>query len=186
MSIATSKRRTLTAEEFLDRAEVPNSELIQGQVVEMTPPGMRHGNVQVEIAFLLRAFLKTQDVGRAFVESGVVTARNPDSVRGPDISMYSWSRLPKGTLPHGYATTAPEVVFEILSPSQRLSELADKANEYLMAGVLAVCVVDPERRSVIVYAENQGPRILTEQDELTLPAPLDDWKPRVGDLFPAE
>src|SRR5690606_34746523 len=176
--------RLLTAEEFSQSANNESAELVQGRVLEMSPPGFRHGQIQARILRQLGNFVENNQLGEVLVETGVITRRAPDSVRGPDVMFFSKHRLPEEEERTGYATTAPEVVFEILSPSQRLAELADKANEYLAAGVLTVCVVDPDRRSVVVYAENDGPRILTEQDKLTLPAPLEGWKPRVEDLFP--
>ena len=184
MSIAKLSDRLLTAEEFFQSANNESAELVQGRVLEMSPPGFRHGSLQLHIGWLLKNHSQGKGIGEAIVEGGILTTHDPDTVRAPDISFFSKDRLPAADDASGYATTAPEVVFEILSPSQRLSELADKANEYLVAGVLAVCVVDPDRRSVVVYAENEGPRILTEQDELTLPAPLEGWKPRVKDFFP--
>lgn len=186
MSTAKLSDRLLTAEEFFQSTNNESAELVQGRVLEMSPPGFRHGQIQARILRQLGNFVENNRLGEVLVETGVITRRAPDSVRGPDVMFFSKHRLPEEGERTGFATTAPEVVFEILSPSQRLAELADKANEYLTAGVLAVCVVDPERRSVVVYAENQGPHILTEQDKLTLPAPLEGWKPRIGDLFPAE
>ena len=184
MSTVIKTERLLTAEEFATEPDDRRTELVQGKVIEMPPPGLRHGTVQAEIAFLLRTYVGENDLGRVVTESGLITRREPDSVRGPDVSFYSWSRIPKGHLPKGYADAAAEVVFEVLSPSQTLSELLEKAEEYLAAGVLCVCIVDPERQSVMVHERDKPVQVLTEQDTLALPEPLHEWNPRVGDFFP--
>lgn len=186
MNTARLSDQLLTAADFARVAGHENAELVKGKAVEMSPPGFRHGSLQLHIGWLLKNHTQGKGIGEAIVKGGILTTQNPDTVRAPDISFFSTARLPAAGEASGYATTAPEVVFEILSPSQRLTELVDKAHEYLAAGVLAVCLVDPERQAVIVYGKSGEPRLLTERDELTLPAPLDGWKPDIRDFFPEE
>ena len=184
MSTLTRSGHLLTAEEFEAEPDDRRTELVEGKVVEMSPTGYRHGRVQIRIARLMGNFVDERDLGDVSGESGVITRRNPDSVRGPDVMFYSWERMPKGEATIGFTEVAPEVIFEVLSPSQTLRKLVKKAEEYLAAGVLCVCIVDPEQRSVMVHERDMPVLVLTEQDTLQLPAPLADWPPRVGDFFP--
>ena len=73
----------------------------------------------------------------------------------------------RGPLPEGY-WPAPELVFEVKSPSDRWPAITAKAGEYLTAGVVCVCVVDPETESVAVYLADELPRRHTSEEELTL------------------
>ena len=160
----------LTAEQY---AAIPDdgrvTELVQGKVVEMPPPGTLHGYVTANIAGILREFVRARALGRVIGnDAGVVTRRQPDSVRGPDVAFFSFGRLPKGPLPTGYPAVMPELVFEVKSPSDRWAAITTKAGEYLNAGVICVCVVDPETESVAVYLENELPRRHTAEEELTL------------------
>ena len=50
-------------------------------------------------------------------DSGVVTERDPDTVRGADVAFYSYGRVPPGPFPRGYLAVAPELVFEVRSPT---------------------------------------------------------------------
>ena len=159
------------------------TELVRGRIVEMPSPTSRHGYYCGKIAVLLYAYIQPRDLGRFVTnDSGVKTEQGPDTVRGPDVAFYSYTRVPRGLLPDGYWPT-PELVFEVRSPSDRWPAVNTKAGEYLSAGVLVVCVVDPERESVTVYTGQDSPRRLTANDELTLPEVFPDFRVPVRQFF---
>ena len=79
-------------------------------------------------------------------EAGYVLARNPDTVRGPDLSFIARERL-VGFDDSRFFEGAPDLAVEILSPSNRPGEVRAKAPEYLAAGARLVWVVDPSARS---------------------------------------
>jgi Uma2 family endonuclease len=175
----------LTAEEY---ARLPDpghpTELIQGQVISMPPPMPRHGELCAQIVYLLRRFLEDHSLGRVLSnDSGVVTERNPDTVRGADIAYYSFQRVLKGPLPDGLLSVAPELVFEVLSPDDRWREIHVKVAEYLHAGVLAVCVVDDSHRSVHVYHASRPSQVLSGSDEFSLPEILPDLRLPIARFF---
>ena len=60
-------------------------------------------------------------------------------------------------------------MFEVKSPSDRWSDLLEKAVEYLKSGVLKVCIVDPQRRAITIYSQDEPERVLTENDVFELP-----------------
>src|SRR3990170_4699565 len=113
-TVIEPQQKLLTAEEFRvlpDRGE--RRELRRGDVVIMNLPGFRHGEVCSNIHHYLETFVRQQQLGRTLTnDSGIITARNPDTVRGADVSYYSYSRVPKGQSPIGYAGAPPEIVFE--------------------------------------------------------------------------
>ena len=175
----------LTAEEYF---ALPNggcpSELVCGRIVMMNMPGYRHGKVCNKIGALLRLFVDEHSLGEVLNnDSGVVTQRGPDTVRGPDVSFYSFARVPKGAEPIGYPAAPPELVFEVLSPSDRWPDLVAKAGEYLKAGVEMVCVVDPQKEMVVVYDAHQPGQTFTVDEEITFPAWLGGFRLPVRSLF---
>ena len=96
-SVGSTDEGLLSAEQF---AALPSSrrpqELIAGKVVDMPSPGTPHGQVIFNIAFLFKTYLKTNDIGRAWgAESGLITVRQPDSVRGMAAAFCSYGRVPK-------------------------------------------------------------------------------------------
>lgn len=118
-------------------------------------------------------------------DAGMITERGPDTVRGPDISFFSYSRIPKGASLEGYAQVAPEVVFEVRSPSDRWPRMLERVSEFLNAGVLAVYVVDAKKETVTAFdAESDQPdRTFEGDDELTFPEPLSGLRIAVPELF---
>jgi Uma2 family endonuclease len=175
----------LTAEEYL---RLPDNgqptELVRGRVITLNMPAPRHGYYCSKIDRILGNFADEHDAGRVMSnDSGVVTEHDPDTVRGADVAFYSYNRLPRGPLPEGYLDVAPEVVFEIRSPTDRWPRIHRKVGEYLEAGVLVVCVHDVQTRTVTVFRPEQPPQRLTEDDELTLPELHPDFRVPVRRLF---
>jgi Uma2 family endonuclease len=176
MSIVAEK--LLTAEEFYAMPDDGRrTELVRGRIVEEPHPTFLHGVVCMRIVGLTTAFVEGRPPSGWWLcnGSGVVTERNPDSVRGPDLSYFSYQRIPKDSIPDGYAEVAPEQVFEVKSPSDRRKAIHAKAGEYLAAGTLVVCVVDPETKEITVYNDTAPPAKKSISDELTLPEVFPDF-----------
>jgi Uma2 family endonuclease len=183
MATATS---LLTAEQYMalpDSFDGP-TELVKGVLVTMTPPPPRHGEICFQTAYLLRRFLDEHPIGRVITnDSSMLTERDPDSVRGPDVSYYSYKQVPKGPLPRGLLSVPPEVVFEVRSQSDRWSELHSKVAEYLKVGVKAVCVLDDDTKSVHVFYPDREPQVLGSDDELSLPNILGEFQVKARQFF---
>lgn len=184
--MATATTQLMTAEEFFhtEEPEPGKYELVNGEVVFMPPPGLRHGEVQTNLAFVIKLYLQANRIGRVFTESGAITERNPDSVRGPDVSYYSQERLPLGSQVVTYHTRPPDLVAEVVSPDDTRPEMRAKAREYLAAGVRVVWVVDPDDRTVTVYTEPTRATLLEADATLTAEDVLPGFSCRVADLFP--
>lgn len=179
--------RLLTAEEYAQLPEngVP-TELVRGRIVEMNIPSSRHGWLCVRIAKLLAIYVDDHELGRVLGnDAGMITERDPDTVRGPDISFFSYARIPKGASLEGYAQVAPEVAFEVRSPRDHWPKILGRVSEFLNAGVLGVYVVDAKKEMVTEFdAESDPPgRTLTGDDELTFPEPLAGLRIAVRQIF---
>lgn len=175
----------LTAEEYrlLPDNGQPN-ELVRGRIVLMNLPAPRHGNICIQIAYLLRKHLEKHDLGRVVGnDSAIVTEHDPDSVRGADVAFYSYARVPRGRFPQGYLAVVPELVFEVLSPDDRWPKVLAKIAEYLEAGVVAVCVVDPGPQTVQVYRADQPEQTFQAGDKLALPEVLPNFRVLVRRFF---
>jgi Uma2 family endonuclease len=176
----------LTAEEYMalpDSFDGP-TELVKGVLVTMPPARPRHGEICARISYFLQRYLEDTGVGRVVSnDSGMVTERDPDTVRGPDVAYYSYARVPKGPLPEGLLLVAPELVFEVRSPSQRWSELHVKIAEYLNVGVLVVCVLDDETRMVHAFFADRGSQVFAADEEFSVPDVLGDFRVTVRRFF---
>ncbi len=184
MSPATTA--LLTAEEYFnlpEPADGSKQELVRGEVVNMPSPGFRHGEVQLQIGFLIKTYLKANPIGRVATESGTVTERKPDTVRGPDVSFYSVARMPPGLEVPKYHTETPDLCVEVVSPSNSMRKLKDKAKEYLFAGVRVVWIVDPADRTVTIIIEPLQSRVLEAEATLDGGDVLPGFSCKVSEFF---
>src|SRR5580704_17348905 len=142
--MATVKPDLITAEQYRTMPPPEDGsklELVRGELETMCRPGFRHGLRQVRVATILDTFGRNHKHGHAVVETGIVTEREPDTVRGPDVSYWSFERLPLDQEPEGYPDMAPDLAVEVLSPWNRLALIRTKMGEYFNSGVRMVWVV---------------------------------------------
>ncbi len=182
---AFAAQRLLSAAEY---AQLPDrgipTELVRGRVVDMNVPAPRHGEICANITTLINPYVRGKGMGRIVCnDGGILTERDPDTIRGGDVAYYSYNRIPQGPLPAGYLDVVPELVFEVRSPTERWPRLITKAGEYLEAGVTAVCLLDQVSETVQVYRADELPRTLDADDELHLPDILGDLRIPVGRFF---
>jgi Uma2 family endonuclease len=186
MATATPTK-LLTAEEFM-AAELGEGkfELVRGEIVAMTPPPMpQHGLVCMNIGAILWNYSRESGHGFALSnDSAVVTERNPDSVRGPDVCFYSHARWPRSQVGNSLPPVPPDVAVEVVSPGNRLAEIVGKVSEYLTAGVSVVWVVYPEHRRVVVYrADADEPMTLDAGAVIEKLRELPGFRCLVSDFF---
>lgn len=83
-----------------------------------------------------------------------------------------------------YIEIAPDLIVEVVSPSDIFSSIQRKVREYLDRGVRLVWVVDPENRELSIYRPQQRPLILTEGETVTGEDVLPGFTCRVAELLP--
>lgn len=173
----------LAAEEFGSRPDPGHpEELVRGWIVARPVPTPRHGQVCGAVRHLLREPL--DDLGHLLGGgTGVITERDPDTVRGADVCFYSHARVPRGKIRNGYLDVVPDLVVEVRSEDDRWGEIIAKVHEYLDAGVVVVIVLDPDPERAHVFRSDQPPRELGPDDELTVPDLLGDFRVAVRRFF---
>jgi Uma2 family endonuclease len=150
----------------------------------MNMPFARHGEICANIVLLVGSYVMERDLERVICnDAGVITERDPDTVRGADVAFYSYTRVPKGPMPRGYSPQPPDLVFEVRSPGDRWRDVLAKVVEYVDAGVTAVCVVDEVQQTAHVYSSEQPDQILQGEEELSFPELLGDFRMKVQRLF---
>jgi Uma2 family endonuclease len=150
----------------------------------MNVPYPRHGQVCSQVAYMLQRYLEDHDVGHVLInDAGVIVQRDPDTVRGPDVSFISYQKVPKGPLPAKYFNVAPELVFEVRSPTDRWGNLLQEVGEYLTAGTEVVCVIDPETETVQLHFADKPSQTLADKAELSFPGLLPGFSISIDRLF---
>jgi Uma2 family endonuclease len=150
----------VTAEELFAHPEHRYRELVRGALRVREPPGGVHGLVAARLAGLLIEHVERHALGTVLVESGYVLRRNPDTVRGPDLSFIGAARLAPGAIPVAFIPGAPDLAVEILSPDDRPGEIEERLADYFAAGTRLVWVVEPRTGTVVVRHPGRAPRTL--------------------------
>lgn len=157
-------------------------ELVDGRVVTMPPPGAGHGIVCMRLGSLLLQFVESRKLGWvACNDAGTILKHNPDNVRGPDVAYYSKERVP--VIPAGYFEVAPDLVAEVVSPSDSASHIQKKVVQYLDAGVRLIWVIYPLSRDVVVYHSLDRVQHLMEQQSLDGGSVLPGFSCRIAEIF---
>lgn len=173
----------ITGEELLDMGDIGPCELIDGRIVPMPPAGGDHGIIELELGSELRQFVKQHRLGWTAVgETGIYIRRSPDRIRGADVVFVSTERAQERP-GKGFLDVAPDLVVEILSPSDRWQEMRQKLEDYFSIGVRWVWVVEPENRAIVVHRSLTDLTVLGEADTLRGEGVLEGFAMAVSDVF---
>lgn len=166
MSSVTQK--LMTAEELLDLPrEGFRYELVEGELKQMSPTGQKHGRITVRLTVPLAKYVQDSQLGEVYAaETGFKLKSNPDTVRAADKAFVRQNRLDLICETEGYWPGAPDLVVEVTSPSDRVSQVEKKVMEWLEFGARLVWVVSPKLRTVTVYRSLTEIVTLTEKDTL--------------------
>ena len=80
-------------------------------------------------------------------------------------------------------TLSKAIVVEVISPSDRYTDVEDKVVEWLEAGCRMVIVVNPRQRVVTVYHARTDIVMLTEEDTLDGGDVVPGWQLPINDVF---
>ena len=139
-------------------------ELVDGELLHMSPAGARHGNIATRLLARIHVFVTERKLGHVF--DGQTGFRLPDgNLRSPDVSFVAAERLPEG-IPTGFLQMAPDLAVEVLSPTDRAGDVAHKVGEYLGVGVRLLWVIDPEKLAAVVYRPGTTPRTVRQDGAL--------------------
>ncbi len=180
----------MTAEEFLSLPENGRRDqfLIRGKLWEkaMTYRNPFHSELMMKLGFLLNSWLLATGPKRFKIVGGEAGFRlrvEPSTIVGIDVAVVSKDL---GHFKQGKRVVfdgAPLLAIEILSPSDRVSEVEAKVDEYLSVGVKQVWIVSPHFQSVEVHRANLPPALFTGTAELSVEPDLPGLKFTVADIF---
>src|ERR1051325_1029173 len=170
----------MTADELLQMPDdgYHRYELVRGELRTMTAAGNRHSIIAGRILGRLLAYVEPRNLGEVTgADGGYWIARNPDTVRVPDVGFI---RQERAVMTDHFFDGPPDLAVEVISPNDRYTEVADKTAEWLQAGTRAVVVVNPRRNIVIVHRPH-GTEDVT--DTLAVEAIIPGWRMPLTDVF---
>ncbi|MBL6705805.1 MAG: Uma2 family endonuclease [Planctomycetaceae bacterium] len=159
-------------------------ELIEGEVRAMSPAGNKHGKIAMALGFRPAAFVQEHKLGAVCAaETGFLIQQDPDTVRDPDVTFVTQTRIDEVGPVDGYWTGDPDIVAEVVSPNDRFSDTEQKALSWLKAGSKIVWGVDPAQAHVTEYRGVSEILVLSSEENLTASQLLPGWEVTIAELF---
>ena len=157
-------------------------ELVDGTLVEKAMGWIESLLATVLIQWM-RNYLDKNRLGVVTGSDGF-TRLFGDTVRAPDLAFVAWDRLAGRELRHEpIPSLVPNLVVEVLSPSNTYGEMSRKRREYFQAGVQCVWMVEPSQRTITVYISALSWHVYTEGEDAVADHVLPGWKVSVSLLF---
>jgi Uma2 family endonuclease len=176
--------KSLTIEEFLQQPETkPASEYINGKISQKPMPQGEHSAIQGDLVTFINTALRSKKIARVFGELRCIFGGRAIV---PDVSVYTWERISRkenGEVANVFSGS-PDWMIEILSPEQSQTQVVKKILHTLKHDTQMGWLIDPQEKSILVYAPNKTTEVFDEPD-LILPVPefARELELTVGHLF---
>jgi Uma2 family endonuclease len=132
----------------------------------MSPSGAEHGELVVNLTVPLATYVKQNSLGVVFgAETGFKLESDPDTVLAPDVAFVSRERV--SVVTSNYWAIAPDLVVEVISPSEREREVKKKTQQWLGFGVRLVWLVKPKSTGLSRLHRVNSDEVLTVNEVLT-------------------
>ena len=169
---------TMTLEEFLE-SDLEGYEYVKGELVPMPPTSGEHGRISVNLILPLGLYVRENRLGDIYVsETGF---RVGERVLAPDIAFLSTDHIPDDL--SKVFPIPPDLAIEVVSPTDVLLRVEEKAFAYLEAGTQLVWVLKPRSKTVTVYRSETEITTLTRNDTLTGENVIAGFSCQVATLF---
>ncbi len=178
--------RHMTIEEF--SAVTPADgrfELIKGELREVAAASGRHGEIGSESHVRIGSFAALHGLGRTYTsETGFILARGDRAVVIlPNVSFVRRERLPPAKDREGYMPVIPDLVVEVVSPTDRHADIIEKIALYMAAGIPMLWLAEPRRQAVTVHRPGMPPVVVELDGVLDGGNILPGLRIRVADVF---
>ena len=156
--MTTTSPKLLTAADLLRlHGKGVRGELIRGVLHETRSAGLKHGEIVMLLGARMVMYVQPARLGRVF---------GSDTVREPDVAYVSAARLPLDIEVSGYCPVVPDLVVEVVSPSDDEVDVDNKAIMWLYYGARMALVINPEPQTIKVRRAGAPTAILTIDDTL--------------------
>ncbi len=158
----TTTRIGMPLEEFIELGNDQPFELINGERIPKMPTVFGHSDM---IRFLFRmmdGFTQTHKLGEVYTETTFILpdADDADWVEGsriPDVMFFAGDRVKDYKAQNPRHRTrplalVPDLIIEVVSPTDRVTDLEKKIDAYLLDGVRLIWVLNPQTLKTTVYA----------------------------------
>ena len=175
----------MTMEQFLQLPDEESChyELWQGELIDVGDTTFNHNWVREELVFMIKIFLLNSKLGgRVLAETGIQFDSN--TLARPDVSYWDAAHLAAIDRNHSPVPIIPQLLVEVVSPSNSLDRLFRNAEYFIRAGVQVVWVVDRDPFEVHVFEKGKAKRIVRPGEMLEAPSILPGFSENVAHFVP--
>lgn len=184
MSVELSRSGNFRAEELMT-ITLPwkRVEVIEGELVPMTPAGHFHNRVGHRFENLFAEYCRTRPEWEFGGDTDAfLLQRDPDVLLSPDASLFRVPRPPSGG---PWIAGAPDIAAEVLSPSNSRTAILYKVRKYFAAGSAQVWVADPVAKTLDIYFADGRRLVARDGAILSAEAPAEGLRIDLGEPFAA-
>ncbi len=159
-----------TEDEFFDFCQANGDLRIErtakGEIIVMSPAGGYSSFQSGEVFRQLAVWAERDGTGVAF-DSSIGFRLPTGGMRSPDAAWVKRSRLEELTQAEKekFIPLCPDFLIEVASPSDRLSDLVEKMEEYGQSGLALGWLLLPKQRQVWIYSSTAAANIVLEAPE---------------------
>ena len=168
----------MTLEEFLE-SDLERYEYAKGELIPMPPTSVEHGYISANLSSLLHLYVREKQLGRVIISD--TGFRVGEQVLIPDIAFLANARIPDNL--SKASPIPPDLAVEVVSPTDVLYRVEEKAFTYLEAGTQLVWVLKPRSKTVTIYRSETDITLLTRNDTLTGENVIEGFSCQVAELF---
>ncbi len=168
----------MTLEEFLE-SDLEGYEYVEGELIPKMPTSLKHGKIISKLLLRLLPHVYENELGDVYpADTGF---RVGERLLVPDVAFVSKARIPEDA--DKASPIPPDLAVEVVSPTDVLNRIVEKAFAYLAAGTQLVWVVEPKSKTVMVYRSETDIKLLTRNDTLTGEDVVEGFSCPVVELF---
>ena len=140
----------------------------RGKLIVMPPTGSESGKRNGDLFGQIWYWNRQTKLGVIFDSSTGFKLSN-GATRSPDVSWIAierWNGL-SDQQKRGFAPIAPDLVIELMSPTDNLLTTQQKMNEYIDCGVKLGWLINPDVKEVEIYRHGQDKKIVNHPSSLS-------------------
>lgn len=194
MTDAPALKVGMPLDEYLEQLTTNPFDMIDGERI----PWMPNVALPTWIIRLIYDFMRAYGIqhqnGEAFFETTYILPENYNSKwvtnsLTPDVMFIKESRLTeyRQNTPDWKAmpyAIIPDVVVEVISPTDKYADVATKIERYQTDGVPLIWIVNPKSETISIYTPDRSKvTVLSKEDTLTGGDVLPDFSLAVADIF---
>jgi len=162
----------VTLDDLMALGSDANVEVVNGEIVYMSPVGGLHHIITGNIYRTLDGHVVPNRLGIVFMDGLLYLLKeNQQGLRGarvPDVSFVRKERIPKDWNMERPFPGAPDLAVEVVSPGDDVDELLERVRDYLEAGTAQVWVFYPRQKEIHQYRSSTPDivRVYTGRDQI--------------------